>query len=354
MKKIILKIVVFVLAAFAFADTFNPPVGAHNIYNLSSPTQLASASSAAGGGIFMPGPDAIAFNPALTATEQRIQLDVGFSALVQTLANRNSGFSFQTGIMIPTKFLVFSSVVNGLLTPVDETALALGNSLNAKAGLSKEITERLSLGLSLSGGVFWGAKTDWALGADVGILYNFGELGFLRDFRLGVSVLNLGKYYNDVSLKGVKNNAITVNFPTLATTRVGIATLLVKTKPFSAGFSFDIATPCFMDLILDAGFQMSFFDTVFVSVAESMDLVEVLNGYNNFLPSVSLGVKFNFNAKNNEYLKSRSWDSSQMLTSVAWQERYDTVHAASAGLRLYLGQKDTTPPEIKMWADEEE
>ena len=166
--------------------------------------------------------------------------------------------------------------------------------------------------------------------------------------------MNLGKYYNEVSLKGVKNNDITVNFPTLATTRVGIATLLVKTKPFSAGFSFDIATPCFMDLILDAGFQMSFFDTVFVSVAESMDLVEVLNGYNNFLPSISLGVKFNFNAKNNEYLKSRSWDSSQMLTSVAWQERYDTVHAASAGLRLYLGQKDTTPPEIKMWADEEE
>ena len=34
--------------------------------------------------------------------------------------------------------------------------------------------------------------------------------------------------------------------------------------------------------------------------------------------------------------------------------QYDTVHAASAGLRLYLGQKDTTPPEIKMWADEEE
>lgn len=82
MKKHFFTAAALFMAAYVFA--YNPPVGGQTLFNLSSPTQLASASSCAGGGIFMPGADSIAFNPALPALEQRIQLDAAFSALIST------------------------------------------------------------------------------------------------------------------------------------------------------------------------------------------------------------------------------------------------------------------------------
>ncbi len=350
MKKITMAVAVMFTAAFIFADNFNPPVGGHNLYNISSPTQLTSASSSAGGGIFLAGPDSIAFNPALASREQRVQLDFGFTALVSTVEENGGGAAMQTGILIPTKFFVFSGLVNGVF--LDRSDIALADSVNVKTGLSKEISDQLSIGLNINGGVLWGAGSDWALGADIGILYDFGDLGFLKDFRLGVSELNLGKYYNNVAIPGVKGNDIPVNFPSLATTKVGVAALLFRTKQFRGGFSFDLTTPCFTNLIVDAGLQFSFNDMIFLNVAESIDILEASRGFGNFIPAVSLGIKFNFNAKNSEYLKKHSWDSSEMLATVAWQQRYQRIHAASGGARLYLGQKDTTPPAIQMWVDE--
>lgn len=351
-KKIILVSAAFLSAALIFPNTYNPPVGAQNLFNLSSPTQISSASSSAGGGIFMPGADSIVFNPALTSKEQRTQLDAGFTALISTLPNEKSGSAFQTGILIPTKAFVFSGLVNGLFASA--YPMNLGDSLNLKAGISKEISEKLSVGLNVNGGLFWGAGSDWSLGADVGVLYDFGDLGFLKNFRLGVSVLNLGKYYNDINLPGVKGTEIAVNFPTLLTTRAGVAALLFETEQFKGGFSFDLATPCFSDLIIDAGLQFSFRDMIFLSIAESIDVVEAKYGFGSFVPSVSLGIKFDFNAKNSEYLRSRSWDSSEMLASLAWQQKYGSLQAISGGARLYLGQKDTVPPVIQIWAGEEE
>lgn len=352
MKKIISSVAVVFSAALIFANSFNPPIGAHNLYNLSSPIQLASASSVAGGGIFMPGPDSIAFNPSLTSKEQRIQLDLGVSALVSTDSDDSTGGAFQTGILIPTKYFVFSGFVNGVFS--ESMYMDLGDSINLKAGLSKEISDRLSIGVNMNGGIFWGAGSDWSLGADVGFIYDFGDLGFLKNFRLGLSELNLGKYYNDVDLIGVKKDSTDkVNFPTLLTTRIGIASLFLETEQFKGGFSFDVSTPCFSDLIFDVGLNFSFKDMVFLNVAENIDILEIKNEHYNLIPAISLGIKFNFNAKNSEYLKSRSWDSNEMLTTLAWQQKYEKIQAISGGARLYVGQKDTNPPVIQLWAGEE-
>ena len=59
MKKSVFALATGFLTAAIFA--YNPPAGGQSIFNISSPTQLTSASSAAGGGIFYPGPDSGAF-----------------------------------------------------------------------------------------------------------------------------------------------------------------------------------------------------------------------------------------------------------------------------------------------------
>ncbi len=354
MKKKILWAAVVFAAASVFA--YNPPAGGMSLYRLSSPTQFASAASSAGGGLFMPGPDSIAFNPALTALEQRSQLDAGFTALISTdsLDSHKFNAAFQTGILVPTKRFVASGFLNGVFC--DSVNMDLANSLNLHAALSKEITENFSIGLGLNGGFLWGAHgdndKDWSLGADVGVLYHRESLGFLKNFRVGGALLNLGKYY-DVDVVPIDKEKRSDMFPSFVTVRAGVASVLVDTKQFNLGFSFDVSTPCFRDVAFDVGLQFSVKDTFFLSVAETIDVMEIKNSCLDVIPAVSLGVKFNLTAKNSDYLRSRSWDSSEMLVSAAWQQKYENIQAVSAGARIYLGQQDTQPPVIQLWTDED-
>ena len=327
MKRLIVCVAAFFAAAVLSA--YNPPAGGQSMYTLSAPTQLSSASSVAGGGIYYPAPDSIAFNPALPATEQRITLDTDFTALVA------GGFhsAVQTGILIPTKMFVASGLLQGVF--LNSGVIDLDNSLNLKAGLSKEVTERISVGFDVTTGVTWGGETDWAIGGGLGVLYRQASLGFLKDFRIGVSVLNLGKYFNNQKARGIRD----------------------KNEDDAGkwyGTSFDISAATFQNLMLDAGLQLGIRDVLFINVAEHFDLRETLNGYSNFIPAIGLGVKFNFTPGTNEYLKSRSWETSEMLVSGAWQQQYEAVQAISGGVKIKLGQKDTTAPSITIWDGEEE
>ena len=94
MKKIWLFIVLLSLSGIVFA--YNPPVGGQFFYNLADPLQLSSASSAAGGGIFTVNSNSIISNPALPAYENRAEIDLSGSALI------NAGSALQMGTIIPT------------------------------------------------------------------------------------------------------------------------------------------------------------------------------------------------------------------------------------------------------------
>ena len=346
MKKVYLLLLGFLISFSVYA--YNPPVGSQSMFGLSSPTQLTYAASAAGSGIFNVGPDSIVFNPALTAMEQRIQLDTDYTAFLST---ENSSFNsaFQTGILIPYKWLVLSGYLNGVFASAEE--MELGNSMNLKVGIAKEVSERISVGMNLATGLFWGYGSDWSLGVDLGVLYRREVLGFAKDFRVGVSLLNLGKYYT-TDLPGLNTEFLSDSFPAVATLKVGVGTVLYENKIFSVGGSFDITTPTFQNVVFDAGLQFGIKDVVFLSVAESIDVREIATGHYNFMPAVGLSVKFIFNSKNNEYLRSRDWDQSEMITSAAWQQKYETVQVVSGGLKLNLGLKDTTPPVITLWDEE--
>lgn len=351
MKKIISTVAAVFCATMVFA--YNPPVGGQSLFLISNPDQFSGGNSACGGAIFAPGPDSIAFNPALPAMEDRTQMNADFSALISTVP-QTSVFNpcFDTGILIPLKMFTVTGLLNGDFCNADE--MNIGNTINFRTGLSKSVTERISVGLNLYTGFLCSPEFDWALGADVGFLYRIPRLGFLKDTRIGVSVLNLGKNYSSSMLPGLYDSALSDLYPCIATLKTGVASLLMDVRGFKIGASFDVTVPAFQNLILDAGLQFGIKDIVYIKVAENFDISEVVNGHTNFLPSVGLSVKFNFNATNNEYLKSHSWDKSEMIVSGAWQQKYETLQAISGGVRIKLGQKDTVPPVIKLWDDDDE
>lgn len=343
---------VFVLATSFFTVAlfaYNPPAGGQSIFNISSPTQLTSASSAAGGGIFYPGPDSVAFNPALPSFEERVQLDTDFSVL----ANKGSGSSggaFQTGILIPMKMFNFSGLLNGVFLGADD--MDVENSLNLKAGFSKEITERLSVGINLDSGYLWGNGSDWSLGGGIGALYRRESLGALKDFRIGASLLNLGKYYKTGKILGIDESKDSSVFPNFVTLKTGIGTNFIKNDLIEFGGSFDITTQCFQNVVFDLGLQVGIKNLIFVNLAERIDVSECAYGSPDLLPAVGVSVKFNLNAKNNSYLTAHNWEKSELLASAAWQQKYENIEVVSAGLRVKLGQKDVEPPVIKIWDEE--
>ena len=133
MKKIV--ITSFIIAGLTAAlNAYNPPVNGENFLELSSPKTLTESASVAGGPLFSAGPDSLIANPALTAGEQRVNLNVGYTALLSEndINNAKFGSAFQAGILIPTKWYVYSGYVNGTFVPFTE--MNLSNSININQG----------------------------------------------------------------------------------------------------------------------------------------------------------------------------------------------------------------------------
>jgi len=338
-----------------FAET---PLFGENFYELSSPTALTSGASVTGGALFSAGPESLIANPALISKEQRVKLNMADTVLF-SLNSENEhkiGDAFQVGMIIPTKMFVIGTYVNGTFVNLNE--LPLGNSASLKAALSKEITEKLSIGLGVNAGIGFFSDVDWALGADLGFVYHQGNLAFMKDFRYGVSILNLGKNLgSEESIFG---------YPSLATVKVGSAASLYKNEIVNIGYSLDFTTPCFRNLIVDTGLQLSVKEMLVIGVSEKINLKETIDAAKgdtplNLIPSVSLAFKFSFGIKNDSadktnhlanYIEKNDWSESEMNVAAGWKQLYKTANAVSLGVDLSLGMQDTTEPVIDIWFDD--
>lgn len=313
-------------------------VGAEYAFRLSNPDLLSAAASSAGGAFFSAGGGSIAVNPALTAAEQRIGLNLGYTALFEPAEDFEMGGAAQVALLVPSKWGVFSGMVDGIFCDIGE--LNLKNSLGVRLGFAKDITENLYAGISLGGGVRWADNTQWAASLGLGVVYSLGNLGFLQDVRFGGAVTNLGKPYE-------------AGYPGIGTPRVGMAGTLfsVADGKVAGAFSADLSFPQFMNGVLDAGLQLKLADVVLIKSAWQFDLRENLDKHHNLIPSVGVTVKFGIDTKNNQFMADKGWQQSEITTSAAWQKLYGSIHAASVGAAINLGLKDTAAPEIILWGE---
>lgn len=348
MKKIISVLFTFTLI-LSVVNAYNPPVGAEDMCLLSGPKTLSGSITTTGGALFNAGPDSLVINPALTSKEQRVVLNAGYTFLYSSAKynEKDVGSAIQTAILIPFNMFVFSGYTN--FTSAKFSEMYLGNSFNIKAGLAKEITSKLSIGASISGGYTWEHGTDWALGGNIGALYDFGEFAFLEDFRLGASILNIGKNYSDVLRLPVDNSSEISAYPTILTLKVGAAGTILKNDVLELGMAVDFTTPFFQNLIVDFNTELCIKDCFIVSMAERFNLQETLNGYSTLIPSIGVSYRFTFGVKNNSYLESNGWSQSEMTVSTAYKNMYGSIHAISAGADINLGLKDTEAPTIDIW-----
>ncbi len=345
MKKKILSVVAAFLAAAA-VSAYAPAIGSESLFELSSPNGMTYASSVTGGAVRYVNPASISVNPAITAKSQRVGLNAGYTALVTKADKTKFGSMFQTGLLVPFKWAVVSGELYGAFP--NSPSMTIGNSVILETALSKEITEHLDVGLGVNTGLRFGGYADWGLSANLGFVYEIGNLGFMKDFRYGVSISNLGKNYGSTEEKEFISS-----YPGFCTIRAGASGLFFANDVLKIGGSLDLSTPCFCNVIMDTGLQLTLKDMLTISVAEKINLKESINGNKNYIPSVGLLFTFKFNTSN-EYLASHDWSESEITVGAAYKNIYENVHAASAGFDLSLGLKDETPPVIQIWFDEEE
>ncbi|MCR4734399.1 MAG: hypothetical protein K5829_05300 [Treponema sp.] len=347
MKKLV-SILTVGLIILSSVSAYNPPVLGEDFYELSSTRQLANAKSSVGGGIFNEGPDSILVNPSLSAEEQRVVLNL---ANTELFGSGSYGDAFQLGITIPFKWSVLTAYASGIFSNSD--VMNIGNTINIKAALAKEITDKLNLGMSLNSGIFWGYDDSWALSMNLGGLYKIGDLGFLKDTRLAVVLANLGKPFSKTSLPGIKSGSAVSAFPQVATLQIGAGALLLSTKIVKIGASLDFTTPLFQNFIMDAGLQMSLKDMLCISVAEKLNIAEIANGHKDFFPVIGISFKFDFDTSL-DYAQRHGWNQNEMDASVSYKQFYNSIHAVSEGVNLYLGMPDKEAPVINIIFDEDE
>ncbi|MBQ9238688.1 MAG: hypothetical protein IJ191_05160, partial [Treponema sp.] len=226
-------------------------------------------------------------------------------------------------------------------------------TLGVTFGAAKNVTEHFSVGMTFSGGAFWGAGNDWLLEAGFGALFRFPRLGFLSDVRVGVSVLHLGKTYTATTLPGAYTPSRTADmFPGIGMLKLGAGALFVDTKRFDLGMTLDLSFPSFQNCIVDVGLEFSIIDAVYVSVAESFNIRELVSHYRDVMPSVSIGYRFIFKTGGAQVLAARGWQESEMRVELGWKNLYEQTNAFSGDVLLKFGTQDTEPPVIELWGGE--
>lgn len=349
MKKTVLLAALSLFTAASFA--YNPPVGGENLYKLSSPVLVSGGDSASGGPLFNIVPASISYNPALTATEQRTVVNLSGNVMFDSRDFSSSfGWGFQAGLTMPTKFMVFTGTVNGIFS--GDGGLSVGNTIIVHAGIAKELLDNTYIGLNLYGGSYFSHGGDWSIGCDFGLLYK-GEksLGFLREPRIGVSVLNIGRSagasYDVVGMDGSSDGTV---FPGIITPRLSLGATILQTWGWKMGLSVDASFPACQNAVFDLALGVSYNNLLEVNVGWQANVRELSQGAKVNWPSIGLSCKITL--PSNSKKQNDEWSQSEIVPSAAWQNMYGSVQNVSAGATLYLGQEDNEAPEIYLWNED--
>ena len=343
-----MKRIVFTLcalfSAYTFLFAYNPPIGGESANTFFSPDLLGGQASATGGPFGDGNPAELATNPALSAYEQRIIFDLSYAAVIGFNKSTPNDFGLKGHLanidfLYPARWGVISTDVHLLNSSFE--SLPWGTAGSIRLAYSKDLTDNLALGVGLYG-IF---GTGWGVGADIGVLYRFGDLGFAKDSKIGASITGMGKPYN-ANRGGVRGMTNTSGFTGMFTPRVGFATTFISVKNFKLGMAFDLSFPTFQNLVFDAGLHMKFADMVTFKTGWNFNLVETLNHRQTYIPSFALACSIKIKSKNAN--EANAWEQSDITPQVAVKPFYNNIWAIGAGVNVKVGKNDTAAPVISV------
>jgi flagellar hook assembly protein FlgD/outer membrane protein OmpA-like peptidoglycan-associated protein len=273
-------------------------------------------------------------NPAVTADRQRVTLDASWIALQQL----SPGFTWggnvvNLGITYPTN----AGVLTGIAHFAQAGFGSQGPDWGAMGALNVSFSKDLFPDLYVGAGLGFEVGNDWGLGLDLGFLNLVGDLWFMKDFRWGVALRNLGKAYTASAAMG------NLGSPPPFTPAVGAFFNVLKTDQLALGFSPDFAFPAFQDVLFTLGMQFSVADVFFLNAAYEFDARRAFGAEPARPIPVSVGMTLRLG---NLGVKTAGQDVTEIRPSIAAAPLENNVWGFGAGLNVPLGVRDVTPPAI--------
>jgi len=338
MKKIT-AIVIFIISALAaFAQTVHS--SGDNAFNLYSIQSL-------GGGVHvtdMDTPHNTMYNPASAAGFQRTTADLNYINLQGLGTITGAGHAINGAMSFPTKYGVLTGSLrwigtNGLINSV----MDYGNMFQGNFTFSKELYSDfyLGAGTTITVGSSYGVATnvDWGLGLNLGFIHMPGTLGFMKNFKWGMTLANMGKGYGDAGVGYGYDEAIPGNF----TLGMGAQFDLIDKDKFVWTVEADVRTPTFTDLKFDIGTDILIGNLVNIDSSVSLSLRDAIAGeIGTLIPSVGISVRIPLGSKEG----SGVLGSSEMNVNIAAAPLYDGVWAFGGGLTIPFGVVDENPPKL--------
>ncbi len=295
----------------------------------------------AGGSAAYDSPQGTVLNPAVSGGKQRITLDLSYMTLLGLGIETGWGHFVNAGITLPSQVGVFSATARFATTPFP--SLDWGTMGGATVSFAKDLFPDLYVGIGL--GAEFGQ--DWGLGADIGFLHLPGDVGFLKDFRWGIALRNMGKAYSYSTSPG------SLGWPPAFTPAIGADFALIKSDAVTLSIRPDLSFPTFQDVRGTLGIGLTIGDVFTLNAAGIFDLRQVMG----WEPARSLPLSFGASVKIKTDIKEtmesvgageKGWNQSELGISAAAAPLQNGIWAIGAGINLPLGVTDKNPPAIEI------
>lgn len=325
---------------FPFLVTaYEPIVGGEMIESLYSPLFLAQ--SGAGGQFESVSGDTL--NPAASALEQRVYLDLSYAGIFD--GGSYGGHAANFGIAYPTPTGVFTGSLAFLSADYD--SFDPGQRIGLDLTFSKDLFPKVLFGAGVQGMYgFNNGASGFGGGLDLGIIHLPGTIGFLQDFSWGFALTQMGVGYKPGAASGT---------PSPFTPTFSARARLIESPAFDVDASARLGFPSFQNTLFKASLGATILDRVTIHTGWDIDLKAQLEGNNtSLLPSVGISALFRTDIKKSGgFVAEQGWSRSDISVHTGFSPLTADVYAAGVGTNIALGVVDNEPPAITTTYPEE-
>ncbi len=327
------------------ASAYDPPKGASLLGRIYSPWTMGSGLSlteqSSGAWNFL-------LNPASTAEAELPELALSYTGVADMSAGSPQGWgsAAMAAFSLPTSYGVWNGSLRLFSAPSTMASMPLGTFVTAGGGFSKKISSTLSVGASAWLAMGGNGSFGWGLWSDIGAVKELGDLGFLKNSRLGFVLSGMGKEFNyQTPPVGMSVGSVaSTGFPAAFTPGVGFSADLVHEYNLRMRANLDLRAPSFNDLEAELGLAFSYRNilTFRLSMASSLYDIQQKAG-RSLWPSLTLSGSIPLGKKG-----PQNKSVSEIAPAAGLMPLYDSLDAFSLGAQLTWGQRDKSPPEVKL------
>jgi len=334
---IVLGILIVGLSA---VSAYDPPKGASLLGRIYGPWTMGSGVSLTEQGT---GPWNFLLDPASTAETELFELALSYTGIADMSGGSQGwGSAAMAAFSLPTTYGVWNGSVRLFSAPGAMTSMPLGTFVTAGGGFSKKVSSTLSVGASAWLAMGGNGTFGWGLWSDIGAIKELGDLGFLKNSRLGFVLNGLGKEFNyQTPPVGISvGSTASTGFPAAFTPGIGFSGDLLNEYNLHMRANVDLRAPSFNDIEAELGLAFSYRNllTLRLSMASSLYDIQQNSGRSlwpsfTFSGSIPLGIA-----------GPQSRSVSEVAPAAGFMPLYDSLDAFSVGAQLTWGQRDKSPP----------